>query len=376
MIDYINSSLGLINAILAYHKVKPHHQPLTLLDQYFQKQPQNVVLLVLDGLGEMILNHFEPNGYLKQHQIGRINAVFPPTTVASINTLESGKSPKEHGWLGWSLYFHECDRFIDIFPNQDSFSEEKINIHDFDAKGLLQYQDVYSQIKAQGSAQCYVIHPSNILKTGDGFETVYTHNFEETLKVVRELCKDETPKYIYAYSPEPDLSLHVLGTKSVEVGNKIAEMEFLIKSYLHDVKDSLVIITADHGLIDIAEHIDVSGIPEINDLLVRPCFIEPRCTSFFVQAGKKDEFRTNFMKFFKDDFILFEKNDPELVELFGNGIPHFKFNDFLGDFVSIATKNKTLIYKGSRAKSSFSFKAHHAGFTDEERIVPLIVISN
>lgn len=58
----------------------------------------------------------------KKHQLATIKAVFPPTTVASINTLESGKSPKEHAWLGWSLYFHEWDRFIDIFPYQDSLT--------------------------------------------------------------------------------------------------------------------------------------------------------------------------------------------------------------------------------------------------------------
>ncbi|OPZ34032.1 MAG: Type I phosphodiesterase / nucleotide pyrophosphatase [Tenericutes bacterium ADurb.BinA124] len=371
-----HTSLGLINALLAHFNVPIHHAPLLLLKPYLEKQPQNVVLLVLDGLGESILNYFEPQGFLKKHQLATIKAVFPPTTVASINTLESGKSPKEHAWLGWSLYFHEWDRFIDIFPYQDSLTNEKIPLERGNAKEILQYQDVYSQIATHSDTKCYVIHPHNIERTGEHFETVYSQNFEETVKIIRELCKDDVRKYIYAYSPEPDYSLHVLGTKNLEVGNKIAEMEWLIKTYLQDVKDSLIIITADHGLVDIEEHIDISAIPELNACLIRPCFLEPRCTSYFVKAEKKEHFKTLFNQRFHQDFILYEKNDPFLHQLFGEGHPHAKFMDFIGDFVSVAMTNKTIIYKGKRDKFSFSFKAHHAGMTDAEMNVPLIIISN
>ncbi|MGD9605776.1 MAG: alkaline phosphatase family protein [Bacilli bacterium] len=376
MIDYQNSSLGLINAILDYFKVQPHHLPIDKLQPYFDKKPQNVVLLVLDGLGESILDYFLPGGFLKKQQVATISAVFPPTTVASINTLESGLLPKEHGWLGWTLYFREWDRYIDIFPYQDSFTNEVLPLEAGNGKEILQYEDVYSQIANKQEAKCYVIHPDTIKKTGASFETVYTQNFEETLKVVRELCKDDVSKYIYAYSPEPDSSLHVLGTKDIEVGNKIAEMEYLIKHYLQDVKDTLIIITADHGLIDIDEHIDISNIQEINDCLVRPSFIEPRFSSFFVKEGKKQQFKDAFNRLFQDDFLLLEKDDPKLIEIFGNVHPHPKFKDFIGDFVSIAIGKKTLIYKGNREKNSFIFKAHHAGYTKIELEVPLIVISN
>jgi predicted AlkP superfamily pyrophosphatase or phosphodiesterase len=376
VINLNNSSLALINAILAYFKVPKHHESLKQLDVYFDKKPQNVVLLVLDGLGDAILKHFEPNGFLRNHQVATIDSVFPPTTVAAINTLESGLSPLEHGWLGWSLYFKEFERFIDIFPYQDSFTLEKIPVTSGSGKEILAYSDVYTQISQTGNAKCYVVHPKDIIKTGDNFETVYSQNFEETAKIVRELCKDDVPKYIYAYSPEPDFSLHINGTKSTVVGDVISEIEFVIKKYLSDVKDTLVIITADHGLIDIEEHIDISSIKELAELLEKPCFLEPRCTSYFIKSGKQEQFKKEFNRRFSDDFLLFEKNDPKLDSLFGSGQPHKKYNDFIGDFVSIAKANKTIIYRGNREKSSFLFKAHHAGITDEETKVPLIVISN
>ncbi len=375
MNNWDHSTLSLINSILAYYKVKTHHKSLDVLDNFFAKKPQNVVLLVLDGLGNQILNHFEPDGFLRHHQVDTLNAVFPPTTVAAINTLESGLSPKEHGWLGWSLYFKEFNRFIDIFPYQDSMTFEKLPLSEKDGKHLLKYKDVYTQIKTRSQTKSYVVHPQSIKKEGENFTSVYSQNFEETIKIVRELCKDEEPKYIYAYSSEPDSSLHVLGTKSIEVGNLIAEMEYVIKHYLSDLKDTLVIITADHGLIDIDEHVDISSIKELNDCLLMPCFMEPRCTSYFVKEDKKVLFKELFLQHFENDFMFFSKDEVRKNSLFGFGKEHKKWNDFVGDFISVAKGKKTIIYR-NKEKPSYSFKAHHAGMTDEEMLVPLIVISN
>jgi hypothetical protein len=61
----------------------------------------------------------------------------------------------------------------------------------------------------------------------------------------------------------------------------------------------------------------------------------------------------------------------EVIEskLFGDGIENEIFRDALGDFLAIAKSNKTLMYIGSEPLVS-----QHAGYTDDEIYVPLIVI--
>ena len=45
------------------------------------------------------------------------------------------------------------------------------------------------------------------------------------------------------------------------------------------------------------------------------------------------------------------------------------FKDTLGDYLAIAKTNKAILYGGSEA-----LKSQHAGYTDDEIFVPLIVI--
>lgn len=56
-------------------------------------------------------------------------------------------------------------------------------------------------------------------------------------------------------------------------------------------------------------------------------------------------------------------------KLFGDGKENEIFRDALGDFLAIAKTNKTLLYSGSKV-----LKSQHAGYTDDEILVPLIVI--
>ena len=56
-------------------------------------------------------------------------------------------------------------------------------------------------------------------------------------------------------------------------------------------------------------------------------------------------------------------------KLFGDGNENEIFRDALGDYLAVAKTNKTLLYGGSEM-----LKSQHAGYTDDEIYVPLIVI--
>ena len=57
----------------------------------------------------------------------------------------------------------------------------------------------------------------------------------------------------------------------------------------------------------------------------------------------------------------------------GEGPMHHKFREFLGDYMALATGNRILQYQTPDGIDSVEFKAHHAGLTQNEMIVPMIV---
>ena len=56
-------------------------------------------------------------------------------------------------------------------------------------------------------------------------------------------------------------------------------------------------------------------------------------------------------------------------KLFGDGVENEIFRDALGDYLAIGKTDKTLLYEGSEV-----LKSQHAGYTDDEILVSLIII--
>lgn len=103
--DYENSILNLMNSILHYYHVETKYKGLDVLDKRLEKKYQNIVLIILDGMGDTILNTTSPNGFFKKHQERKITSVYPSTTTAAMNMYYSGKPPIET----------RMDRLVSIF---------------------------------------------------------------------------------------------------------------------------------------------------------------------------------------------------------------------------------------------------------------------
>ena len=84
-----------------------------------------------------------------------------------------------------------------------------------------------------------------------------------------------------------------------------------------------------------------------------------------------DKKMERLVKYFGEDFDLHEMSDVIDSKLFGDGIENLIFRDTLGDYLAIAKTDKTILYGGSEF-----LKSQHAGYTDDEILVPLIVLSD
>ena len=106
--NYSNSIMNVTNSLLNYYGAQPHHATLPIVDCLLDKNYKNVVLLVLDGMGTNVIErNLPPDSFLRQHIKAEISSVFPTTTTAATISILSGKTPAEHGWIGWSCYFKE-----------------------------------------------------------------------------------------------------------------------------------------------------------------------------------------------------------------------------------------------------------------------------
>ncbi len=359
--DYQHSILNLVNSIMKHFDVEYHHDTLPILDKELGKQYKNVVLLVLDGMGSKVLqSHQHTFPFLNKYIKDEITSVFPPTTVAATTTLESGLAPVEHSWLGWSLRFEELQENVNVFINTNEKGEQVRDYHV--ARTHIPYISIVDRINAKGSAQAYAVSPYNTYKVD---------TFEELFSSIEQLCAQEGRHYLYTYWPQPDITMHCEGVDSEGTKQQLRMIEDAVKELCEKLKDTLLVITADHGHIACDNEV-LSKQPEIMNMLICPPSIEARALSFFVKEEKKDLFPDVFHKYYGKDYLLFSKQEIMESRLFGEGKQHPQFSSFLGDYLAVAKSNKAIYMYEKEAKEVVST---HAGLSEEEMMVPLIMIS-
>lgn len=359
--DYSKCPINLACSILKEFGMNPPHATLPCMDAQLKQQYQNIVVLLLDGMGtDALRRHLEPDGFFRSHLKESYSSVFPPTTTAATTSLDSGLAPCEHGWLGWSLYFSEIDKIVNAFPNTEKDSDRPAA--DFHvANRYLHYQSIIDRINGSGNGEAYSVSK---------FGTVPINSFPGLVGETVRLCRQKGRKYIYAYWENPDALMHQHGCYDASVTENLRELEDAVREMANGLSDTLLIVTADHGHCDITYYI-LSDYPELTGMLKRPVSMEARATAFYVKEEFLAVFPEKFNEIFGDDFLLFSKNELKQKNIFGDGKPHAKFDELTGDFLAAAISDKGIAY----SRNSNMFKSNHAGMTEKEMRIPFIAVS-
>src|ERR1700752_4524427 len=107
--DYSGGSLvNLVASIVAGRDGSALHPALRNLDADELREARNIVLLIIDGLGERYLMRRGAGGELARRRRSALTSVFPSTTASAITTSYTGRTPLEHGLTGWFTFFGEA----------------------------------------------------------------------------------------------------------------------------------------------------------------------------------------------------------------------------------------------------------------------------
>lgn len=363
MPDYNRSLLSLVSSVLKYYGHETEHATLPELDLLLKKNYKNVVVMLFDGMGdEAIKRHLPKDSFLSQNQRAIISSVFPPTTTASTTTMISGLSPVEHGWLGWTLHFADIGKNVCLFPNTELLTNEPAC--DFDvARHYLDYESIFDKIEkaTDGKVKADMVSV---------FSEYKTDSVDSICEVVERLCADSEHRYIYTYYKQPDSDMHALGVGHDKVKDDILKINDRVYEMCEKLTDTLIIVTADHGLID-TKWKHLIDYPDVWDCLADIPTVEMRAMTFFIKKGREKEFEEAFNRHFSKDYELMPKEQALKLEIFGKGTPHPMIDKVLGEYVAVALSDISI---NVVPEKSFLFKSAHAGSTLGEYNVPFIVI--
>ncbi len=368
-INYNECITNVACSVLKYFDCEYHHQTIPILDEILnKKKPQNVILMLFDGLGSKMLEHsLDKDSFLIKNKIKDITSVFPSTTASSTLSAQTGLNPSEHGWLGWSNYISPINSIMYLFWESEKGKREKREDFIKIKEEFLSPKKLVDIIKEKGN-DTYAISPYDEYKYKRLSQMLYS--IREKLEV-----KNGKKKFMYVYNPEPDSTMHRTGWDSNESKEMILERNNALEEFYnkHLDKETIIIIVADHGHIN-AENIYLTDYPDIKELMEVSIFGEDRCPMFKVKEGKKEKFKELFEKYFGKYFYLFSKEEIKNRKIFGD-ISYQEnklFDSSLGDFIAINKGNENKVILD---ENDFAMDSVHGGNSDNEVYIPLIVLS-
>jgi hypothetical protein len=361
--DKSNNLVNISNSLLYYFTKEKFNETSKELDKILNKKEyKKVVVMLFDGLGESMRDkHLSKNDFLRKKEKFNITSVFPPTTVAATTAFLSAKYPNQTGWLGWQQYFKQHDVVVEMFTNVNP-----VNRQSYSPKHLsslyCSYENIVELINQNSNTKASSLYPDSIARNN-------VKTLTDFFTKADEMMKEDSSHFIYMYWPEPDSLIHQYGTNHQCVKRNIKEINKKIYQLAKSNKDNLIIVLADHSLVDTKffytfEHDDFKDcLKTITSLDSRSCF-------FHVKHDKINDFSTIFNKYYGEYFTLKTKEEVIKEKIFGEGGNHPLFEDFLGDFLASSTSEyafdnfDTAPYIGA-----------HAGSLKEESIISVSIIN-
>jgi len=374
--DYGGGSLvNLMASIAVSRGGEALHAPLKNLRSEELAAARNVVLLIIDGLGDRLLAKRAAGGELARRRRGPMTSVFPSTTASAITTSYTGRTPREHGVTGWFTYFSEAGCVAAALPFRSRGDYLPLS-----TRGVLP-ETIYTSgsfFEALPVRSIVVTHRDiidsqyNVRHCRGAERRPYTTVDELVAGVEAAVKSGDERKFIYAYWPDYDATSHVHGCEGAEALAKVAEIDAAFGSLLSRLSgtDSLVIATADHGFLDCP----------LDDCLELPAALAsqlrfPLCGErrvVFCHVHSEKEFVARAREWLGERADV--RPSRELVEegWFGGGAPHPLIGERVGD-VAILMKDGFTIKDWLPGEPRYLHIGNHGGTSEDEMTIPLIM---
>jgi hypothetical protein len=378
--DYRGASLlNLMASLAAACGAAPRHAPLAALPPARLAEARNVVLVIVDGLGDALLARHAGGGELHRRRLGSITSVFPSTTASAITTSYTGWAPLEHGLTGWFTYFGAAGCVGAPLPFVSRGDKRSLR-----ARGLTPGRafasgslfDVLATRAIVVTPQSIVNSDYNLYHCGRAERRPYTSLEGFVAEAEAAVKSGDERKLVYAYWPDYDSTSHQHGRESPAALAQLAAFDRAFGELLERLAgtESVVIATADHGFIDSApeESLELADAPELCALLRYPLCGEPRVAYCYVQEGRIAEFMQRAADWLGERASV--RPSRTLVDegWFGPGTPHPRLAERIGD-VTLVMNGRYTIKDRTPGEARHRHIGNHGGTSEDEMRVPLVV---
>jgi len=334
------------------------------------------VVVLVDGLGAAALRARAGHartlaGALTAASV--IDSGFPTTTAAALASLTTGVAPGQHGLVGYSVLDGANDRVVNQLSGWDAR---------LDPRTWQSVPTVFERASGDGFS-AVVIGPARYKDSGfsgavlRGAEYIAGASIADRFARAAEWMRAPGPNGIaYLYVPELDQTGHASGWESPAWTTWLEVLDAEVRAFTTGLgKKHGVLVTADHGVVDIPNHAHVL-IDEIPGLLDGIRFVagEPRCLQLHFEVTATAEQRASTVQAWRDseESRAWVVTRDEAIEAGWFGEVSDEVKPRIGDLIVAARKN-IAYYDGRPAnQNGRKMVGQHGSWSPAELQVPLL----
>ena len=332
---------------------------------------QSAVVVLVDGLGQRALTQWLGHTHtLRAHAASSISieSGFPTTTASALATLTTGTLPGQHGMVGYAVLDESTGRVVNQLSGLPS--------GDWQLQPTVFERAVAAGFRARViAAERYrgTTFTDGVLR---GAEFTAGASIQDRMDAAASALTAPGPaQLIYVYVPELDQAAHLHGWESAQWTAALEKLDAALGSLelalgAHDG----LIVTGDHGMVDVAPHNHVlfdtvpqlmSGVAHVGG--------EPRCLQLYFDPAASDDVRAATVAAWRDSEQkrAWVATKQELAEAGWLGAVAPGVSPRLGDLF-IAARKAIAYYPSDASSGSRGMVGQHGSLTQDELRVPLL----
>ena len=329
---------------------------------------QSICVLLIDGLGfHNLVDAAGHARFLNSQPAHKGYCYFPSTTSTSLTSFATGRPPNETSFLGYNIFDRVAGKKMNLLSGWE----------DQESASAFQRLDTVSHLARNTSVSIDVVSQGTYQFTGLTAATMphatfhVANSIEERFDKAIELLATGEQRVVYLYIPELDQTAHHLGVKSKQWLDALEAVDALTRVFVSKLpKHSGLVITSDHGVIDVAEHEKLyldELLPEAEML-----FVGGDTRGLMIYLAEQSATREYL------DLLEAELGDycyivtPEQVAEAGYLADLGDRPEIVPDIWVIARKNVALYHRAfARPKSLYNI-GHHGSISENELAIPII----
>jgi predicted AlkP superfamily pyrophosphatase or phosphodiesterase len=356
---------------------------------------RRVILILVDALSLHRLQRWMSDGtspvwshLAKQGKLAALTSIAPSTTATALTSLWTGRSPAEHGIVGYEMWLKEYGVVSNmILHTPISFENDagSLGKAGFKPEQFLNLSTLGTHLDTYG-VRSYALQHRSIIRSGLSqmfFKDVDVHGYLTPTELwvnLRHLVEanPNVRQYMWVYTGQLDHFSHYYHPDDERTMAEFSEFSRAFEqNFLEQLSSTirqgtLILLTADHGMLATqkSSHYDLRNHPGLSHLLHILPTGEHRLMYLFIKPGQADHVRIYFDQTWPGQFTFLDPSEAVAKGLFGPGTPHPRLADRLGDLI-VAARDEAYLWWADKENPLIG---QHGGLSPDEMIVPLLTV--